>query len=441
MIKLGNLYREPPREYNGPVKKNGGKRRRKVRKMDLYGLIDADILEKATELRHELHSMAELSGREANTKRRLMTFLEENTSLELIDRGSWFYAAYRSKNASDGKKRIAFRADTDALPIDEGTALTYASKTRGVSHKCGHDGHMATLCAFALTADRCGCENDLFFLFQPAEETGEGAAECESLIADENIGEIFGYHNMPGFPLGSVAVHTGCAACASTGLVFRFIGKNSHASQPENGCNPSFAIAKLISDIPSAVREAAGGSVREIVPGAVMSADGIVMCTVVGASSGSRTDGTGEAFGTSAGFGRLSLTIRAENEKRMDLLEKLLGDEAEALAAENSLAVSVERVEPFPETRNDAASAEKVRAAAAALGLPPAEWNEPFRSSEDFGRYTKLTAGALFYLGCGEEHAPLHTACYDFPDALIAAGAAVFAKLGGVCRKRKKNVE
>ncbi len=406
--------------------------------MDLLKLIDADILEKTVKLRHELHSMAELSGCEANTKRRLIAFISENTALEIIDRGSWFYAAYRAgktENASGGKKRIAFRADMDALPIDEGTALAYSSACRGVSHKCGHDGHMATLCAFALIADRYGCENDLFFLFQPAEETGKGAEECEGLIADERIGEIFGYHNMPGFPLGSVAVHTGCAACASTGLVLKFEGKNSHASQPENGKNPAFSIAKLIGLIPQLVREAAGDeALRDIAPGAVMSADGIVMCTVVGASAGSRGDGTGAAFGTSAGFGRLSLTIRAENEKRMDTLEKLLKESAEAFAREDGLSLASERVEPFPETRNSAASAEKVRRAAASLGLAPARWDEPFRSSEDFGRYTKLTEGALFYIGCGGEHAPLHTAGYDFSDELIAVGAALFSELAGVRR-------
>lgn len=431
------LYSAYPREYNVPVRKQRPTPQKKVPKMERILTIDADIVEKAAALRHELHTLAELSGREAQTKRKLMDFLRDNTKLTLVDMGDYFYAVCRAEEGRPGgeKRRIAFRADMDALPIDEGTALPYCSKTRGVSHKCGHDGHSASLAAFALTVDRYGCENDIFFLFQNAEETGAGAEKCAEIIEKEHIDEIFGYHNMPGFPLGSVAVHTGCAACASTGLVFRFSGRNSHASQPENGRNPGFAIAALTGEVPQIVRVAAGteeGAVpaeKQLAPGACMSPDGIVMCTVVGLSAGSREDGTGEAFGTSAGFGKLCFTVRAESEKRMDALEKMLTERAAELASQYGLEISKQRVEPFPETRNDASSAEKVRAAARTLGLPPARWDEPFRSSEDFGWYTKLIPGALFYIGCGEAHAPLHTVNYDFEDALIPVAAALFLEL------------
>ena len=70
-----------------------------------------------------------------------------------------------------------------------------------------------------------------------------------------------------------------------------------------------------------------------------------------------------------------------------------------------------------------------MRDAAARLGLETAKWDEPFRSSEDFGRYTKLTRGALFYIGSGEAHAPLHTAGYDFPDELIETACLMFREL------------
>ena len=395
--------------------------------------IDEDIIEAAKELRHELHRHAELSCRETETKRILIRFLTEHTKLEIVDRGRWFYAVYRSPNAE--KRRIAFRADMDALPIDEGCSLPYSSAVRGVSHKCGHDGHSAGLAAFAVETDRSGSANDVYFLFQFGEETGVGAAECCALIDEEHIDEIYGYHNIPGFPLGSVAVHSGVAACASTGLVLAFTGKNSHASQPENGVNPAFALAKLIAEVPLLVRIAAADTERpdrraeDIAPGAAMSTDGIVMCTVVGAHVGSREDGGEDAFGTSAGHAKLMLTVRAESEARLERLNGLLIARARELSEKAGLAFRFEYRELFPETRNDAACAEKVRAAAAALGVPIAEWNEPFRSSEDFGMYLKKTRGALFYIGAGEDHAPLHTAAYDFPDALIGVAAGMFGKL------------
>lgn len=397
--------------------------------------IDADIIEKAVRLRHELHENAELSRTEERTKRIITEFITENTRLEPHDMGAWCYFAYRASGG--GKRRIAFRADMDALPIDEGTGLEYCSKTRGVSHKCGHDGHSAALAAFALTVDRYGSDNDIFFLFQHAEETGEGAAECERLIALEAVDEIYGWHNMPGFPVGSVAVHTGVAACASRGLMLRFTGKNSHASQPENGKNPAFAVASFISGIPSAVLDAAGEGARELVPGSVMGKNGIVMCTVVGAEIGSRETGGTEAFGTSAGFARVMLTLRAEDESRLDALHTILTENAETLAEKHGLSTSFEVREPFPETRNDDGCAEKVRRAARELGIEIARWDEPFRSSEDFGRYTKLTRGALFYIGCGLTHAPLHTAGYDFEDEIIDAAVRLMLRLASLAALKR----
>ena len=414
---------------------------------------DADIVEKAVALRHELHRHPELSNAESGTKNRLIGFIRANTSLEIRDMGRWFYAAYRAPGADErggAGKHIAFRADMDALPVDEGDALPYSSENRGVSHKCGHDGHCASLAAFALSVDRHGCENSVFFLFQHAEETGAGANECAELIALEHIDEIYGYHNMPGFPLISVAVHDGTAACASRGLVLRFIGKNSHASQPENGRNPAFVLAKLIDSVDALTalsakldHDAGEADIRraaetafcaDLMLGAVhgfsISPTGMVMCTVIGAEAGSRAEGGGvSAFGTGAGYARLMLTVRAEDEKRLDLLEKLLTARAVFLAGEEGLGFEKSIVEPFPETRNSAVCAEKVRRAAQSAGLPIARWDEPFRSSEDFGVYTKLVPGALFYIGCGEDHAPLHTACYDFEDALIPAAVRIFSLL------------
>lgn len=369
-----------------------------------------DILASAVSLRHELHRNAELSSHETVTKRLLMKYLSENTSLELNDMGSWFYAAFRC----GAGRNIAFRADFDALPIDEGKALEYASNNPGVSHKCGHDGHSACLCAFARLVDEIGCKNsvffnNVFFLFQHAEETGCGAYECQRLIELEHIDEIYGFHNMPGLPLGSVAVHTGTAACASKGLVLNFVGTTSHASQPERGHNPSFAIAKLICDIPKLIDPE--------------KYSGMVLCTVI------RVDIGEEAFGTSAGRGRLMLTLRAEHEREMDALEARIIELAQGYADLDALTLSAEYREPFPETYNHSESAERIRKACTELRIPIARWDEPFRSSEDFGYYLKRTKGALFYVGCGEDHAPLHTECYDFPDDIIKTVISLYEML------------
>lgn len=131
--------------------------------------MDKDILKAAVVLRHRLHRCAELSGQEKQTKAMLIDFLRTHTSLELHDMGAWFYAVYKAplnvRTESAPTRRIAFRADFDALPIEDDPALPYASENRGVAHKCGHDGHSAALCALAAEIDRHGCRSDILFLF------------------------------------------------------------------------------------------------------------------------------------------------------------------------------------------------------------------------------------------------------------------------------------
>lgn len=376
--------------------------------------MDKDILKTAVVLRHRLHRCAELSGQEKQTKAMLIDFLRTHTSLELHDMGAWFYAVYKAplnvRTESAPTRRVAFRADFDALPIEDDPALPYASENRGVAHKCGHDGHSAALCALAAEIDRHGCRSDILFLFQHAEETGCGASVCQKMITDEKPDIIFGWHNMPGFPAGSVAVHDGTAAFASRGLVLSFFGKSSHASQPENGHNPARAISKLIIDIPEL-------TARE-------DHRGIVMATVVCVRIGE------EAFGTNAGFGQLMLTIRAEFESELDALDTEICARARAYARQDGITnVEVQYRDSFPETRNTPDAVAAVRKARLECGLPEARWDEPFRSSEDFGCYTKLTSGALFYIGCGTRHAKLHTREYDFNDEIIEPAVDMMFRL------------
>ena len=146
-------------------------------------------LEKYIALRHKLHQNAELSGCETNTIKILTEFLKDNSNCEIIPRGKWFYAVKRG-----GEKKVAFRADMDALPIPESPDCPYKSLDSAVSHRCGHDGHSAALAAFAC---ECSSENTVYFIFQHAEETGDGAQTCAKLLKEEGIGEVYAFHNLP----------------------------------------------------------------------------------------------------------------------------------------------------------------------------------------------------------------------------------------------------
>ncbi|UQZ89978.1 amidohydrolase [Deltaproteobacteria bacterium Smac51] len=362
-------------------------------------------LEKVVALRHELHAHPELSRQEVWTKQRLMDFLRKNTKLDVVDRGRWFYAHYASGGA---RPNIAFRADFDAVAIDETIDLPYGSTVPGVSHKCGHDGHSATLCGLALEVDQNGADRDVFFIFQHAEENGSGAIECVPLIDERGISEIYGYHNMAHIPEGTVAIKAGTMNCASEGMVIHFRGAPAHASQPEDGRNPALAIADLIRMIPELT-----------VPEEYQ---GLIMCTII------RVDVGEESFGIAASEGRLMLTCRGEFEKEMDRLAAALEERARELAARDGLEVDFAYYDVFPETVNSAEGVKYIEKVCRELGVEVREMKAPMRGSEDIGHFFKRTKGALFLLGIGDRP-EIHTTEYDFPDVIIEPAVEIFKGL------------
>lgn len=278
-------------------------------------------LQKAIALRHALHAHPELSGQETWTKAYLMDFLRRNTRhLEIIDMGSWFYAAYRSGATQRG---IAFRADFDAVPVEDRLHVPYVSQVPGVGHKCGHDGHSACLAALALEVDRIGAAQNVFFLFQHAEETGQGASVCTQLFQRERVDEIFGFHNRPGIPLGTVQARDGTIYCGSKGIILDFQGIPSHASMPELGRNPAYAIANIIQALPH---------IQD--PNLYQ---GLALATIIQVDVGQR------AFGVQASRGKLLLTIRSEIESELSRLQTTIEDLARAQAAEWGLTLGIQQ--------------------------------------------------------------------------------------------------
>ncbi|MDR2782817.1 MAG: amidohydrolase [Treponema sp.] len=368
--------------------------------------MDKEHLDLAVTLRHELHQRPELSGQEVWTKRYLMEFLQKRTSLEIVDKGRWFYALYR---VGEGKPKAAFRADFDALPIDETIDLPYGSRFPGVSHKCGHDGHSACLIGLALEVDKYGADKNVYFVFQHAEETVEGALECVPVIDEAGVSEIFAYHNVPGVPENVVIMIDGTVCCGSVGMTISFEGVPAHASQPEDGRNPCFAIAEIIRSIP----ELTDPSLYK----------GLVLCTVIGINAGK------EAFGMSAGNGRLMLTIRSQFDEDLDELRQRIERKTREEADKYKLNYSFSFRDNVPSTFNHKESADKMRRAAKKLGLGVLEADAPIRGSEDFAWFTKRIQGAMCGVGLGVDRAPIHTPQFDFNDEIIPAVVDLFRAL------------
>ena len=367
--------------------------------------MDKQLLEKAVAFRRELHKYPCLSNQERPTFERIIAFLKENApGIEVMDRGDYVLARYVSPHPGEGRKPIAFRADVDALPMEDDIDKPWRSVTPGAGHKCGHDGHAACLCALAMQVAKDGADRDVYFFFQPAEEIGEGAARCTGFIGEFGIAEIYAFHSQAGAPKNWIFMRDGLLGCASKGMTVEMVGSPAHASQPEQGKNPAEAIAKTAL------------AVSRISDPALYK--GLVLATIVQIDVGEK-----EAFGVAASRGKLLMTIRGEIEDEMDLLQARLEEEAAKNAAEYGLTCSFSYRDAFPETRCAPECNEKVRRACEKLGYHWQNRKNFFRGSEDFGHFTKLIPGALWYISFGEEDDPeavnVHTEKFDFNDDFI----------------------
>jgi amidohydrolase len=364
---------------------------------------DASLLRSATAFRRALHAAPETAHHESATAKRVEEFLREQGLRPWLRNVGGHGLVYRIQGSS--RRTLLFRAELDALPIHEETRRAHASRLPGNHHACGHDGHMAMLAAaLAQLAHGPRPASSVLAVFQPAEETGEGAARLVAPLASK-VGVVdgaFAIHNFPGLPSGTVGVRNGTAAKPSMGLEITMKGRRTHASEPQHGRTPLPALARLVQKVqPHAVAPHRSRS---------------AFATLIGLNSGPNN------FGVSPGEATLALTLRGDTQPRLDRLERTIVEAARRVARSEQLRVRLQSRDVFRETRNHPAAVREARRAAARAGLPVKTLEEPLSASEDFGRFTERWPGALILLGAGERHAPLHHARYDFPDPLLGAG-------------------
>jgi len=358
------------------------------------------------QLRHTLHQFPEIALEESQTAQRILEFFHPLKPDQIFEKLGGTGLAFVFKGKKTGK-RILFRCELDALPIEDLKESPYQSKIPGKGHLCGHDGHMAIICGLGEKVAQNRPETgEVILLFQPAEETGDGA---KAVLEDPRFEQIkpdfaFALHNLPGYPKHQIVMRRGTFAAGSTGMSIYLKGKTSHSAHPEAGINPSQALAKLIQELPQLPKEAVG----------------FALLTLIHAELGSL------AFGTSAGRGSLSLTLRAFDQQDLDVLIGKVKAKANAIAESERLEVDFSFVEQFAVSVNDPELYDLVEKTAKNLGLSLVEKPEPFRWSEDFGLFSQFCPSFLFGLGAGENCPQLHEGTYDFPDELIETGVGMF---------------
>jgi amidohydrolase len=371
---------------------------------------DPGIVRHCVDLRHKLHGAPELSGREFATRDLIVAELRQGGWQVRVHENCPGVTAWRP-----GKKRgrcIALRADMDALPLKETSGLPWASKNPEAMHACGHDGHSALLLGVArhLAAVEPPC--DVKLLFQPAEESGDGARSmiAEGALLDPKVEAVFGLHGWPDLPLGKIAVHGGAVMASVDNFEITVLGKGGHGAQPQHTLDPIHAAAQLVVAAQSLIS-------RSIDPmeSAVLT---------VGHIQG------GHTYNVIPEECLLRGTFRAHHpavrEKLKTGLDRLRADLCRGLGLDSRVTWD----ENCPATINDPAMAALARRAVKrALGAGHCLEPKPSMAGEDFSFFLEKVPGAYVWLGLGDANGPLHNPRFDFNDAALGDGIAFFLSL------------
>ncbi|OQR96851.1 amidohydrolase family protein [Achlya hypogyna] len=372
-------------------------------------------------VRRSLHMQPEVSFKEFKTQEAIKTYLVAEAKIPATDirpcAGTGLIVDVDGPRTSDDAVHcIAFRADMDALPMQENNPhLEYHSTQAHAAHMCGHDGHMASLLGFAVLLNRrrnlLPPNTRVRLLFQPAEEGHFGAVEMIKGGCLDGVAEVYGYHNMPA-RVGSLLVKAGPVMAHSSRFTIRLSGPGGHGSAPHQTTDPIVAAGHVIVAMQAVVsrsisaQDSATVSITQVHGG---EADNVIPSTVV-------LSGTCRDF-SPAVFATLQTRMRAI---------------VEGTAAAHGVAGELTFRDGYPVTSNHPEQAQIVQAVAeSALGVENVtSAGLPYAAAEDFSYYLQARPGCFFFLGTKDEAIPqnrnLHSDTFDFNDAVLPIAARIF---------------
>ena len=208
--------------------------------------IPNQLTEKLISIRRHLHEYPELSYEEFETTKAIKNWLEE-ANITIIDSNleTGIIAEISSNNNGP---IVALRADIDALPIQEETDLPYTSKIQGKMHACGHDFHTAAMlgAAYLLKEKEASLNGTVRFIFQAAEESGNGACKVVEAGHLKNVQAVFGMHNKPDLPVGTIGIKDGPLMAGVDRFEIEIHGVGTHAAVPDAGVDPIVASSQIV---------------------------------------------------------------------------------------------------------------------------------------------------------------------------------------------------
>ena len=335
-----------------------------------------------------------------------------------VERGLGVTGVVGQLQRGTGTRRLGLRADMDALPIDEATALDHASRHAGVMHACGHDGHTAMLLAAAkYLAEKSEFDGTLNLIFQPAEEGLGGAKKMmdDGLFSKYPCDAIFAMHNMPGHPQGHLLLRDGPAMASSDNVTITLKGMGGHGAMPHRAADPVVAAASIVMALQTVVS-------RNIDP--------LDMAVVtVGALN------AGNANNVIPQNATLKLSIRALDREVRDTLERRIKALVQAQAESYGVRAVIDYQRGYPVLVNTLAETDFARQVA--LDLVGSECvtlqSRALTGSEDFAFMLEQVPGSYLLIGNGAGDSAgacmVHNPGYDFNDDNVVVGAAYWTRL------------
>ena len=372
----------------------------------------ADGLPDIVEWRRSLHADPELGFEETRTAAFIAAKLRE-FGLE-VHEGIGRTGVVGVLRRGNGPM-VGLRAEMDALPILEATDRAYASKTPGVMHACGHDGHTAMLLGAArLLAQAPPPDGAIAFIFQPAEETlGGGKAMIdEGLFRDFPVGSVFGLHNWPGVPEGRFAIHTGPVMAANDTFELVIEGRAGHAAMPHQTVDPVSVAAQIFP------------AWQTIISRNVDPADAaVISVTQIHA---------GDAWNVVPQFATLRGTVRTLRAATRDMIQTRMTELSDRISSAFGAHAAMNYTRRYPTTINTKEEALlSVAVACECSESAPMTELAPSMAAEDFSYMLQEKLGAYVWLGSGpaEGGHNLHSPHYDFNERLLPIGVEYWFRL------------
>jgi amidohydrolase len=375
--------------------------------------ITTKIAPRLIEIRRHLHAHPELSGQEYQTAAYAAGVLS-SSGFQVQEMVGKTGVVAELPGQGQTSQVLAIRTDMDALPITEKTDLPFASKNVGMMHACGHDVHTTVGLGAGMVLAQLGCEfpGTTRWLFQPAEETAQGAKWMLEDRVLENVAAIFGVHVFPSIVAGNVGLRQGVFTAAADDLEIMITGESGHGARPHEAIDAIWIAAQVVTSLQQAISR----TLNPLHP----------VVLTIGQISG------GRAPNVIADQVRLLGTVRSlhpdVHQQLPDWIENIVASVCQPYGAEYRVNYQCR----VPSVMNDPNLTQLMaQCAQEIVGESHIQWlSEPSLGAEDFALFTHKVPGSMFRLGVGftdKHNYPLHHPNFEADEKAIEVGVMMMA--------------